>query len=73
MTPSADRPILTLVKIELVFEEDDVLPCLCKIRPVLTAFPSAQIVIDPAHVGKVFAEKLQRARVPVELKETQHG
>ncbi len=55
------------MKIALTFDEDDVLPCVCKIKPILTAFPEATIVIDPAHVGTVFAEKLQRARVAVEL------
>jgi hypothetical protein len=57
------------VKIELSFDDDDVIPCVCKIRPVITAFPSATLVIDPSFVGRVFAEKLQRANVPVTLKE----
>jgi hypothetical protein len=58
------------MKIELSFDDDDVIPCVCKVRPILTAFPQATLVVDSSFVGRVFAQKLQRAQVPVEIKET---
>lgn len=55
------------MRITIEFEEDDVLPCVCKIKPVMTAFAGATVVIDPKHVGLVFGQKLLRARVPIEI------
>ena len=67
MTRSRGGPILTDVRIRLTFEEDDPLVCICRVKPILTAFPGVTIEVDPAHVGSQFAAKLQRARVDVSL------
>lgn len=59
------------MKIIVEFEEEDIVPCLCKISPLLTATAvfGARLVVDASYVGRIFGEKLKKNRVPVEIQE----
>lgn len=59
------------MQIVLHLDEDDGVPCVCKVRPILQVFPTATLVVDSANGGADLAAALHRAKVPAVVRTAQ--
>jgi hypothetical protein len=53
------------MRVVVHLDEDDGVPCVCKVAPILKLFPTATLVVHPEHGGTALIDSLTRARVPV--------
>lgn len=62
------------MRITIHIEEDEPVPCVCKVRPILTAFAGADLHITSTTPGKLLRDALKRANIHVnEGEESEHG
>lgn len=51
------------MRLTILIDEDDAVPCVCRFRH----FGGAEIVVVPTAKGRAFVEALHRAKIPVRL------